>query len=82
MKGIVFMDTQDGGKILPKAPRHEGVDPLTDGNTYYSPENVKESSTYEERVEVEESESTEDEEASAQLDEEQPKRRGLFGLRR
>lgn len=31
-------------KTLPKAPQHEGVDPLTKSPTYHSPENVKEAS--------------------------------------
>lgn len=35
-------------KTLPKAPQHEGVDPLTKSPTYHSPEDVKGSSTLDE----------------------------------
>lgn len=38
-------------KTLPKAPQHEGVDPLTKSPTYHSPENVKGSSTLNKQAE-------------------------------
>jgi hypothetical protein len=40
------MANKDERKVLPKAPQYEGVDPLTDGNRYYS-EDVKGSSVHE-----------------------------------
>lgn len=41
----VSSDGQTEKQVLPKAPQYEGVDPLTDGNRYYS-EDVKGSSVH------------------------------------
>lgn len=45
------MATKDDKQMLPEAPKHEGVDPLTDGNRYHS-EDIKGNSTYESPAEV------------------------------
>ena len=44
---------------LPKAPQHEGVDPLTKGKKYQDGEDLKESSTFENALTEAETEATE-----------------------
>ena len=44
---------------LPKAPRHEGIDPLTNGKKYRDGENLKKNSTFENAPTEAETEATE-----------------------